>query len=117
MVVNVDWMADNTRKAALAKLDNFGVKIGYPDKWIDYSDLRLADSDSFVTVVRKLSEFEHYRWVMFGDQGSRRGYALWVIARHYGELLQSVTMELCGHCVVWSPLAAGAGMLTPAREV
>jgi putative endopeptidase len=64
-VEEVDWMADKTRQAALNKLDNFGVKIGYPDKWIDYADLRLTDSDGFVAIVRKLSEFEHYRYALY----------------------------------------------------
>jgi hypothetical protein len=66
IIEKVDWMAPDTRKAALAKLDSFGVKVGYPDKWIDYTDLRLDDRDTFVAVVRKLSEFEHYRHVAIG---------------------------------------------------
>ncbi len=36
------WMSPATRKAALAKLDAFTVKIGYPDKWKDYSGARRA---------------------------------------------------------------------------
>jgi putative endopeptidase len=35
------WMGAETRAAATAKLDAFGVKIGYPDKWRDYSSLKI----------------------------------------------------------------------------
>jgi putative endopeptidase len=35
------WMSEQTRAAATAKLDAFGVKIGYPDKWRDYSSLKI----------------------------------------------------------------------------
>ncbi len=35
----LDWMAPETKKVALAKLDKFVKKIGYPDKWKDYSDV------------------------------------------------------------------------------
>ncbi|MGI9586270.1 MAG: peptidase, partial [Acidimicrobiia bacterium] len=38
------WMGDTTRAEALAKLDGFGYKIGYPDEWRDYSGLELSDT-------------------------------------------------------------------------
>lgn len=37
----IPWMSDATRSEALLKLDGFGYKIGYPDVWRDYSDLRV----------------------------------------------------------------------------
>lgn len=36
----VEWMSDSTRERALQKMHHFKVKIGYPDKWIDYSNVR-----------------------------------------------------------------------------
>lgn len=36
-----DWMSDATRQQALVKLASFNKKIGYPDKWEDYSDLKV----------------------------------------------------------------------------
>ena len=39
-----DWMSDETKKVAREKLDAFYVKVGYPDKWKDYSDLPIGDS-------------------------------------------------------------------------
>jgi predicted metalloendopeptidase len=55
-----DWMSDETRKAALAKLAAFGQKIGYPDKWIDYSRLQIA-RDSYAANVIRAGEFEQWR--------------------------------------------------------
>jgi putative endopeptidase len=40
-IEKLDWMGPATRAAALKKLDAFGVKIGYPDKWRDYSGLEI----------------------------------------------------------------------------
>ena len=41
------WMSDSTRKMAYAKLDAFAQKIGYPDKWKDYSALTIAPGSSY----------------------------------------------------------------------
>src|SRR5207244_12167727 len=38
---NADWMGDATKQEALAKIDNLVAKIGYPDKWKDYSALQI----------------------------------------------------------------------------
>jgi len=51
------WMDDSTRTAALNKLAAFGVKIGYPDKWRDYSSLQI-DRVSYFENVRRALEFE-----------------------------------------------------------
>ena len=50
------WMDDSTKIAALKKLDAFGVKIGYPDKWRDYSSLSI-DRSSYVENIRRASAF------------------------------------------------------------
>jgi putative endopeptidase len=54
------WMSDETRKAAIAKLAAFGQKIGYPDKWIDYSRLQIA-RDSYAANIIRASEFQQWR--------------------------------------------------------
>jgi putative endopeptidase len=38
-IKNLDWMSDSTKKMALKKLSTFTVKIGYPDKWKNYTSL------------------------------------------------------------------------------
>ena len=46
------WMGPETKKAAQKKLAAFGVKIGYPDKWRDYSALELTRASYFENVLR-----------------------------------------------------------------
>ncbi len=46
------WMTDETKKVALGKLAAFRPKIGYPDKWRDYSGLEVKRDDAFGNVVR-----------------------------------------------------------------
>jgi putative endopeptidase len=48
------WMTDETKQKALAKLEKFGTKIGYPDKWKDYSALEIK-VDDLVGNVRRAS--------------------------------------------------------------
>jgi predicted metalloendopeptidase len=54
------WMGDETRKAALRKLSAFDPKIGYPDKWRDYSALAI-DRAAHVTNVMNAADFEARR--------------------------------------------------------
>ena len=46
----LDWMAPETKKVALTKLDKFVKKIGYPDKWKDYSDVDVSRTTFFENV-------------------------------------------------------------------
>ncbi len=54
------WMGDETRKQALAKLHAIVNKVGYPDKWRDYSALLIKPDDLAGNVIRA-SEFEDRR--------------------------------------------------------
>jgi putative endopeptidase len=49
-LAKLDWMSERTRRQALKKLDAIAVKIGYPDKWRDYSGLSV-DSDVYAQNV------------------------------------------------------------------
>jgi putative endopeptidase len=51
------WMGDATREQALAKLEAFTPKIGYPDEWRDYSSLEV-DAGDLVGNVRRATAFE-----------------------------------------------------------
>jgi putative endopeptidase len=48
----LDWMSPTTRKAATTKLSAIRVKIGYPDKWRDYSSLTITKGDFLPNLVR-----------------------------------------------------------------
>jgi predicted metalloendopeptidase len=59
-IPTLSWMGPETKKQALAKLEAFNVKIGYPDKWRDYSKLKI-DRESYLANVRRSLEFEENR--------------------------------------------------------
>jgi putative endopeptidase len=59
-LTTLPWMGEATRKAALAKLDAFNPKIGYPDKWRDYSTLEI-DRGPYVLNVLRGTRFEWAR--------------------------------------------------------
>ncbi len=53
----LEWMSDTTKAKAQEKLATFTVKIGYPDKWRDYSGLEIKD-DSYWANVRRSNIFD-----------------------------------------------------------
>ncbi|MDR1742571.1 MAG: M13 family metallopeptidase [Dysgonamonadaceae bacterium] len=57
-IQNLEWMSDSTKVKAQEKLATFYVKIGYPDKWKDYSSLEIQD-DSYLQNMFRASEFEY----------------------------------------------------------
>ncbi len=50
---SLDWMSDETKAKAHEKLNAFTVKIGYPDKWKDYSSLEVDPSASYYENIRQ----------------------------------------------------------------
>jgi putative endopeptidase len=46
-IINLPWMSDETKLRAIEKLLSFTVKIGYPDKWKDYSDMEIDPALSY----------------------------------------------------------------------
>jgi putative endopeptidase len=59
-IKKLDWMSEATKKEALKKVDKFIVKIGYPDKWKDYSSVKINKKDLFGNVQRATA-FEYDR--------------------------------------------------------
>ncbi len=56
----LEWMGEETKKKALAKLEKFNSKIGYPDKWRDYTSLGIKPDD-LIENLRTSAEFETQR--------------------------------------------------------
>jgi putative endopeptidase len=56
----LDWMSPETKQQALVKLHGIRNKIGYPDKWRDYSSLSIIPGD-FLTDIQRAHEFESRR--------------------------------------------------------
>jgi len=58
-IKNVSWMSDTTKAKALDKLAAFHIKIGYPDKWRDYSTLTIDKKDSYWENVVRSNNFSY----------------------------------------------------------
>lgn len=56
-ILQLDWMTDETKKKALEKLEAFTYKIGYPNKWKDYSDLAI-DRASYLQNLKNVSAYK-----------------------------------------------------------
>ena len=54
-ISKLTWMSDETKKAALRKLEKINVKIGYPNAWRDYGTLDIIDGDAFGNRKRELA--------------------------------------------------------------
>jgi putative endopeptidase len=59
-IETLEWMGPDTRAQALRKLAAFGVKVGYPDKWRDYSTLQITRA-SYADNVLRAQRFESAR--------------------------------------------------------
>lgn len=59
-ILELEWMSEDTKQQALDKLHKFTPKIGYPDKWIDYSKLEIVEGD-LVANVKNGSVFAYNR--------------------------------------------------------
>src|SRR5262249_60460032 len=60
-LANLAWMSEPTREAAIAKLDALATKIGYPDRWRDYSKLDIARNAPWYANIRAALAFEAQR--------------------------------------------------------
>ena len=54
-VASLDWMSEQTKARAQEKLSSFIIKIGYPDKWKDYSTLEIDAQKSYYQNLREAS--------------------------------------------------------------
>jgi putative endopeptidase len=60
-IQSLDWMSDDTKKKALDKLAKFTPKIGYPNKWRDYSSLSISPDDLMGNMMRAAEFDSHYQ--------------------------------------------------------
>ncbi len=67
-IEGLQWMGPDTKKQALDKLQNFGLKIGHPDKWRDYSALQIRNGDLFGNVERAAKFEWDYRRNRLGQR-------------------------------------------------
>ena len=93
-IKNLDWMSDETKKQALDKLHGFKAKIGYPDKWRDYSKLVIDDQDSLFENMVRVSEFEDKFWI--DKIGKEKDPTIWYMNAHeINAYYDPSTNEIC----------------------
>lgn len=92
-IENLDWMTDETKKQALEKLSTFKAKIGYPDKWRDYSGLEIRDESLWENMVR-VSQFEDKFWIE--KIGQKKDPTIWYMNAHeVNAYYDPSTNEIC----------------------
>jgi len=79
-IENLTWMGDDTKKQALKKLSTFRAKIGYPDKWRDYSKLKLDENASLWENMVNVSKFEDEFWLE--KIGREKDPTIWYMNAH-----------------------------------
>lgn len=75
-LATLDWMSEATRKQAIAKLDSYQLKIGYPDVWRDYSAYKV-DRGIYIDVVQRGETFaRNFRLSQIGKPVDRRLWSM-----------------------------------------
>ena len=93
-IENLDWMSRETKDKALEKLGTFKAKIGYPDKWRDYSDLHISPDVSLWDNMVRVSEFEDNFWM--NKIGRENDPTLWYMNAHeINAYYDPSTNEIC----------------------
>ena len=91
---NIDWMSDETRAKALEKLNSFKAKIGYPDKWRDYSKLEITNDKSLFENMINVAKFEDDFWIQ--KIGQKNDPTLWYMNAHeINAYYDPSTNEIC----------------------
>ena len=65
-ITALDWMSDQTKQKAFIKLDKFTPKIGYPDKWRDYSKLEIKPDDLIGNLAAISKYSQDYEYAKIG---------------------------------------------------
>jgi len=77
---SLDWMSDTTKQKALAKLNAIVKKIGYPDRWQDYSSIEIDRSDMINNAVN-CKKYAYRR--MIDKLGKPVDHSIWQSAGNY----------------------------------
>ncbi len=92
-IKNLDWMSEDTKQQALNKLNTFKAKIGYPDKWRDYSKLEIKEDSLYANMMR-VSAFEDAFWLE--KIGKEKDPTIWYMNAHeINAYYDPSTNEIC----------------------
>jgi putative endopeptidase len=75
-IEGLQWMGPESKQEALAKLANFGLKIGHPDEWRDYSGLTIRNGDLFGNVERAAKFEWDYRRNRLGQRVDEKEWGM-----------------------------------------
>ena len=75
-IEHLDWMSPATKQQALVKLHAIRNKIGYPDKWRDYSSLTIGPSDYFANIEHAEVFHSHYELAKIGKPVNRNEWGM-----------------------------------------
>lgn len=97
----LEWMDDETRSRAMAKVETLANKIGYPDEWRDYSGLEVSADDYFATATAGAEFGFDYEISKVGDPVNRKEWGMTpqMVNAYYNPL--------------WNEIAFPAGILQP----
>ena len=56
----LDWMSEDTKKQALLKLNSIGRKLGFPEKWSDFSSLKFKPT-TYIENIKEVARFDHQK--------------------------------------------------------
>ena len=97
----LEWMSDETKAKAQEKLGTFIVKVGYPDKWKDYTSLEIKD-DSYWANICRANLFSHYE--MMKDEGKPVDRTQWGMSpQTVNAYYNPTTNEICFPAAILQP--------------
>ena len=97
----LEWMSNETKSKAHEKLGTFIVKVGYPDKWKDYSALEIKN-DSYWANMCRSSEFRHNE--MMEDEGQPVDRTEWGMSpQTVNAYYNPTTNEICFPAAILQP--------------
>ena len=91
---DLEWMSDETKVKAHEKMNTFHVKVCYPDKWRDYSNLEIVTDDSFYENMKRVNRFHHA--YMFAKAGKPVDKDEWLMSpQTVNAYYNPTTNEIC----------------------
>ena len=97
----LEWMSDETKVKAQEKLGAFIVKVGYPDKWKDYTALEIKE-DSYWANICRANLFSHYE--MMKDEGKPVDRTQWGMSpQTVNAYYNPTTNEICFPAAILQP--------------
>lgn len=93
-IAALPWMSESTKINALVKLNAFTVKIGYPDKWRDYSGIEIDPKLSYWANIERAYRFEAaYRLSKYGERVDKDQW--WMTPQTVNAYYDPSTNEIC----------------------